>query len=244
MVKLKMQMMLGATLAGLLVGQAYAFADDEARRAILDLREQVKDLQQQLDIQQQAQLNFANHVSALQEQNRRLTGRIEELTNALQKEQKSSRDLFQDVDKRLGKFEPQEVEIDGLKVTVQPEEKNAYDAANDALAQQNYKQAYKLFSDFNRTWKQSPYRADALYWQAASSFALEDYKNTIYLQNQLIREFPNNSRVPDAMLSVGSAQASLGNVRAASSTFNKIIKLYPKSEAAKSAKSRLKAINR
>ncbi len=238
------RILLGVALAGLAAGQASAFSDDEARRAILDLREQIKDLQQQLDIQQQAQLNFANHVTSLQEQNRRLNGRIEELTNALQNEQKSRRDLYQDMDKRLNKFEPQQVTINGNEVTVQPEEKQAYDAAQAAIAAEDYKKAYKLFAQFNRDWKSSPYRVDALYWQGASAFAVEDYKTTINLQNQLIREFPNDGKVPDAMVSVGSAQAALGNLKAASATFNKVIQRFPKSNAAKTAKLRLKAISR
>ena len=57
------RLLIGMALASVFAGQAMAFADDEARTAILQLREQVKDLQQQLDVQQQAQLNFANHIS-------------------------------------------------------------------------------------------------------------------------------------------------------------------------------------
>ena len=102
----------------------------------------------------------------------------------------------------------------------------------------------KLFIEFNRKWKKSPYRPDALYWQGAASFAAEDYKGTINIQNQLIREFPNNGRVPDAMVSVGSAQASLGNLKAATATFNKVITRFPQSDAAKTAKLRIKAISR
>ncbi len=236
--------LIATVVAVLCAGKAAAFADDDARRAILELREQIKDLQQQLDVQQQAQLNFANHVTSLQEQNRRLTGRIEELTNALKNEQKSSRDLYQDMDKRLNKVEPQQVTINGQDVTVQPEEKAAYEAAQDAIQAEDYKKALKLLADFNRSWTSSPYRADALYWQGVSSFAVEDYKNTINLQNQLIREFPNDGKVPDAMVSVGSAQAALGNLKAAGATFNKVIQRFPKSEAAKTAKLRLKAISR
>ena len=238
------RLLIGMALASVFAGQAMAFADDEARTAILQLREQVKDLQQQLDVQQQAQLNFANHISSLQEQNRRLTGRIEELTNALKNEQKSSRDLYQNMDQRLNKFEPQTIEIDGQSVVVQPEEKAAYEEAQNAISSEDYKKALKLFIEFNRKWKKSPYRPDALYWQGAASFAAEDYKGAINIQNQLIREFPNNGRVPDAMVSVGSAQASLGNLKAATATFNKVITRFPQSDAAKTAKLRIKAISR
>ena len=44
------------------------------------------------------------------------------------------------------------------------------------------------------------------------------------------------------MLSVGSAQAALGNVKAASATFSKVIRNHPDSEAAAEAKKRLASI--
>ena len=62
------------------------------------------------------------------------------------------------------------------------------------------------------------------------------------VQNRLIRECPKSARVPDAMLSVGSAQAALGNVKAASATFSKVIRNHPDSEAAGEAKKRLASI--
>ena len=46
------------------------------------------------------------------------------------------------------------------------------------------------------------------------------------------------------MVSVGSAQASLGNLKAATATFNKVITRFPQSDAAKTAKLRIKAISR
>ncbi|EJX09180.1 tol-pal system protein YbgF [gut metagenome] len=102
---------LAATSSG-----AWAFADDEARTAILDLREQVKALQA-------AQLQFVSRIEELQNQNRMLTGRVEELSNQIHQEGRASRDLFKDLDHRLGKFEPVTVVINGQNVEVEPQEK-------------------------------------------------------------------------------------------------------------------------
>ena len=73
---------LAATLAAA-ANSALAFADDEARRAILDLREEVKTLKADLNITRNAQMQLSSEINALKEQNRQLTGRVEELTNAL-----------------------------------------------------------------------------------------------------------------------------------------------------------------
>ena len=75
------------------------FGDDEARKAILDLREKV-------EAAQNAQLMLQSQIEALREQNARLTGRIEELANQLTLEQRSNRDLYADLDKRMAELEP------------------------------------------------------------------------------------------------------------------------------------------
>ena len=202
---------------------AMAFADDEARQAILDLRKEVRTLQEQLDMQKSAQMQLMTQINRLTEQNRMLTGRIEEISNSIHVEQRSSRELYTKLDDRLMALEPVSVEIDGATHLVDAQEKAAFDAAFAKLQEEDHK-------------------AEALFWWGSTAFALEQYKTTMTVQNRLIRECPKSSRVPDAMLSVGSAQAALGNVKAASATFSKVIRNHPDSEAAAEAKKRLASI--
>ena len=182
--KLMVQACTAAILSGSAAG-AMAFADDDARRAILDLRAQVAALEEQL---KNAQISFATRLDNLQNQNRLLTGQVEELTNAIRQEK-----------------------------------------AGD------YKKAAAAFSTFGAEWPKSAYAADAVYWRGSCLFALEQYKSTINVQNSLIRSYPKHPRVADAMISVASSQAALGNVKAASATLAKVIKQYPNSDAAKTA---------
>ena len=217
--KLMVQACTAAILSGSAAG-AMAFADDDARRAILDLRAQVAALEEQL---KNAQISFATRLDNLQNQNRLLTGQVEELTNAIRQEKRSTRELYTSIDERLGKFAPREVEVNGEKVMVQPQE------------QADYKKAAAAFSTFGAEWPKSAYAADAVYWRGSCLFALEQYKSTINVQNSLIRSYPKHPRVADAMISVASSQAALGNVKAASATLAKVIKQYPNSDAAKTA---------
>lgn len=214
---------------------AWAFADDEARTAILDLREQVKTLQS-------AQLQFVSRIEELQKQNRMLTGRVEELSNQIQQEGRASRDLFKDLDQRLGKFEPVTVVINGESVEVMPQEKAAYDEAVAALQGGDYKKAETLFSHFASEWNRSAYRPDALFWLGSAQYANEKYKTAFDTQNGLIRSYPKHPRVPDAMLSVAASQAALGNLKAARTTLKKIQTQFPKTDASKEAESRLKTL--
>lgn len=223
-----------------LAGSAFAFADDDARRAILELRETVKQMQSDIDSVRSGQLQLANEITSLREQNRQLTGRVEELTNQLAVEKRNSRTLYESVDKRLGVFEPQMVVIDGQSVQVQADEKNAYDAAVQLLQEGKFLDAEKAFKEFSTRWDKSPYRPDAIFWWGTSAFTAEHYKTAISTQNQLLREYPKSSRAPDAMMLVASSQAASGSVTAARNTLNKIIRTYPNTEVAKEAGQRLK----
>lgn len=234
-----------AALAALsIAGSAFAFADDDARRAILDLRETVKAIQADLSVSKNAQMQLMTEINRLKEQNRHLTGQVEELYNALEMEKRSTRDLFGSLDSRVEAFEPQTVVINGESVTVDPKEKQAFDGAVLHLQDRQYKQAENGFKRFAAEWPKSPYRPDALFWWGTAAFALEHYKTVISTQNQLLREYPKNPRAADAMLLVGSAQAASGNLKAARATFQKVQKTYPDSEAAVTAKARLASLGK
>lgn len=223
-------------------GAAAAFSDDEARRAIIDLRAEVKALQGDLAIARNAQLQLMTEINGLKEQNRQLTGRVEELSNALNVERRSTRELFSSIDERVSAFEPVTVVINGETVQVDPREKADYDAAVLLFQDGKYKEAAEKFSRFAERWDESPYRPDALFWWGSSAFGAEDYKTTINSQNRLLKEYPKNVRASDAMLLVGSAQAAAGNAKAAAATFNKVLKTYPDTDAAAAAKARLEGM--
>ena len=229
-----------ATLS--LASSAFAFADDDARRAILELRETVKTMQADLAVSKNAQMQLMTEINSLKERNRQLTGRVEELINALAVEKRSTRELYGALDSRLGAFEPQMVVINGQSYAVDPKEKQAYDEAVLQLQDGKYKEAVANFKRFASEWPKSPYRADAIFWWGTAAFALEQYKTVISTQNQLIREYPKHPRAADAMLLVGSAQAASGSLKAARSTFQKVQKTYPDTDAAATAKSRLAAL--
>ena len=136
--KLMVQACTAAILSGSAAG-AMAFADDDARRAILDLRAQVAALEEQL---KNAQISFATRLDNLQNQNRLLTGQVEELTNAIRQEKRSTRELYTSIDERLGKFEPREVEVNGEKVAAPTVSYTAADLTGEGLLIKKGKKVY------------------------------------------------------------------------------------------------------
>jgi TolA-binding protein len=68
-----------------------------------------------------------------------------------------------------------------------------------------------------------------------------DYKNAIAAQRKLLAAWPDSPKAPDAMLSIASAQETMGDRAAARKTLEELIAKYPGSSSATSAKQRLAA---
>src|SRR5438552_2196298 len=70
---------------------------------------------------------------------------------------------------------------------------------------------------------------------------LEGLRAEIAAQRKLLAAWPDSPKAPDAMLSIASAQETMGERRAAQKTLEELIGRYPSSSAATSAKQRLSA---
>ena len=137
-------------------GVSSAFSDDEARRAILDLREK-------LNVTQSSQLELLSRINQLQEQNAEMTGKVEKLTHQIGLTQKASRDLFMSLDKRLAALESHvEKDENGQSFTVVPEEKRRYDLALELFSEGSYEESQKLLESLATDYPKSGYMADVL----------------------------------------------------------------------------------
>ena len=201
------------------------FADDDARKAILELRKTLATTQ--LDLQSQ--------IEKLKADNAELRGKIESLEKQGEDISTSQKTYYQDLDNRLGNFEPRIATIEGVSGTVQPGEKKAYDDALKAFQAGNLKKADESFSAFVNRYPKSPYVPLALFWSGNSKYANKDYNGAIAQLQSLIKRYPNHPRIPSAMLTLGNAQLESGNKAAAKKTFSEIISKYPDTESAKDA---------
>ena len=233
-------------LAGLMfVSSAHAalFADDEARRAILDLRQRVELQAQEIQNLQRSLLEQQNQFESLRSEISRLRGEKEqlsqELTQELRRAQALSQSLSQGFDDRLKKFEPTKVKVDGVEFLADPAETKAYEEALSIFRSGDFAAASNAFNDFvNRTPK-SGFVLPALFWLGNAQYASRDYKSAIRNFNNLLTRDPNHARAPEAMLSVGNCQLELKDSKAARKTFADLIKAYPHTEAASAATERL-----
>ena len=201
------------------------FADDDARKAILDLRKSLAT----------TQMDLQNQIERLKTDNAELRGRIENMEKQGEDISTSQKTYYQDLDTRLGNIEPRTETIEGVSGTVQPGEKKAYDEALKAFQAGSLKKADESFTAFAGKYSQSPYLPLALYWGANSKYAGKNYTAAITQLQGLIKRYPNHPRIPSAMLTLGNAQLESGNKVAAKKTFTEIIAKYPDTEAAKDA---------
>lgn len=207
------------------------FSDDEARKAILDLRKSLAT----------TQLELQSQIEKLKEENAEMRGKIEAIEKQGEDLTSSQKTYYQDLDTRLGNFEPHTVTVEGVSGTVQPGEQKLYDESLKAFQAGNLKKADEGFSAFVNKYPKSPYLPLALYWDGNTKYANKDYAGSITQLQSLIRRYPNHPRIPGAMLTLGNSQLESGNKAAAKKTFSDIVAKYPDSDAAKDAQQLLAA---
>ena len=209
--------------------------DDEARRAILELRQKVEQQGEEIKQFQNGLLNQQNEFEALRSEMARLRGEKEELMQQLRQQQQQT----QVVDERLKKFEPSSVTVDGVEFVADPAETKAYEDALAVFRKGDFKGASTVFSDFMRRYPKSGYVVPSLFWLGNAQYANRDYKEAIRNFSALVAKAPNHMRAADSMLSVASCQLELKDLKAARATLDDVIKKYPNTEAASAAKERL-----
>lgn len=239
-----------AMLAMSSAAHAQLFSDDDARKAIIELRgklaAQERMLQQEfgarldrLEAAQRNQLELANQTETLRQEIAKLRGQVEALTNEVATLQKRNRDLYADLDARLKKMEPASVNVDGRTAAVDRAEQAAYEAALTQFRAGDFRNALTGFQQFLVRYPQSAYASAAQYWIGSSHFALKDYKSAIAAQTVLVDRYKDSSRVPDALMSIAESQLQMGDKKSANRTLGRVIKEFPDTEAAQLARERL-----
>nr|WP_229882976.1 tol-pal system protein YbgF [Pseudorhodoferax aquiterrae] len=229
------------------------FGDDEARRAILELRQRHDALQaaQQNSAEELRRVNDENtqmrrslldlqtQIDALRADLAKSRGQEEQLARDVAEMQRRQKDIAQGVDERLRKFEPAKVTVDGREFLADPAETRDYDAALAVFRKGDFAAAGNAFTEFMKRYPQSGYRALALFWLGNAQYATREYQAAVGNFKNMLTVDANHPRAPEAALSIANCQLELKEVRGARKTLEDLIKVYPQSEAAAAAKDRL-----
>jgi tol-pal system protein YbgF len=229
------------------------FDDDEARRAILDIRNRISQLEdgsktqatqtaQQLQLLQNALLELTNQNEQLRQQIAQLRGTNEQLAKDLGDVQRRQKDIVQGVDDRLKKVEPQQVNLDGKLFSADPEEITSYESATAILRSGDFDKAQAALGNFLRRYPASGYADTARYWTGNAQYGNRDFKGAIATFRAFVAAAPQHPRAPEADLAIANCQIELKDIKGARKTLDDLIKAYPKSEAAVAGRERLTSL--
>jgi tol-pal system protein YbgF len=219
--------------------------DDEARKAILDLRSKVENLSREMNARldtksdKSTALDLVNQHEQTMQEIARLRGQVEVLANEVANSQKRQKDFYADLDARIGKLEPRRVTIDGKEAEVDAGELRSYQAAMALFTAGDFKGASASLADFVRRFPDSSYASSAQYSLGNAYYAQNDYKNAIAAQEILTTTYKDSPRAPDAMLTIASSYIALKDKKNAKKALQQVVAKYPGSSAALAAKDRL-----
>ena len=230
------------------------FEDEEARKAILDLRQKVesfrKESEQKLSDQakqhsdeisqlRRSLLELQNQLEASNAEMAKLRGQDEQLRREFSDLQRQHLDVSKSLDERLRKVEPTKVSMDGLEFLADAAEKKSFEAALAVFRKGDFAEAQIDFNDFLTRNAQSGYVPAAIFWLGNAQFISKDYKGALQNFRKLVAMAPTYQRIPEAQLAMANCQLELKDTRGAKKTLEIILEQYPRSEAADAAKERL-----
>ncbi len=241
-----------AALLVVCAGQASAglFDDDEARKAILDLRQKVAATEQRLAEEtrrateesaqmQRSLLDLQNQLETMRADMARLRGQDEQMARDLAEVQRQQKDAAQNFNDRLQKFEPARITVDGRDFVADPAEKRDYDNAMASFRRGEFAQVQVTFVEFLTRYPNTGFRPSALFWLGNAQYATKDYKAALSSFRALVALGADHMRVPEALLAISNCQFELKDNKGARKTLDDLVANYPTSEAAQAAKDRL-----
>jgi tol-pal system protein YbgF len=250
------------------------FDDNEARRRIEALRQQVSDGQRLVEerlakieaavgstTEKSAVLELASQIDTLRGEIARMRGQLEVATHQVEVADKRQKDLYLDIDTRLRKLELSQEQAAAAAAAAaaqppgaasgtpaepaqSPGELRAYQAALDQFKLGNYSLAVSAMQGFLVTYPSSALAPNAQYWIGMAYSGQRDYKSAIAAQRKVLAAWPQSDKAPDALLSIASSQETMGDRKSAQQTLQELIGKYPGSSAAASAKQRIAAFSK
>lgn len=193
---------------------ASAFTDDEARKAILDLRQQIRTMN---EANQRARIQLSDQIEALGQEIVRLRGDIEQLGRP------AGAAGGRTADPR----------------SQDPREQAAFDQSMETFRKGQYKETIQNLTAFLTLYPDSKLAPTAQFYLGSSRYAMKDFKGAITTLQAMVQKYPTEPRAADALLMVASCQIELNNRPGAKTTLQRIVKDYKGTPAADTAAKRL-----
>jgi tol-pal system protein YbgF len=251
---------LAALLASSVSAQAGLFDDEEARKAIVELRARVAALDEenkgriaevaeakaqileQLSVLRRSLLELNNQLEGVRGEIAKVRGDNEQILRDVAELQSRQTDVSQALDERLRALEPVKVSLDGSEFVVEAAEKKAYDEAIASIRTGDFELSTQALGDFLKRYPDSGYKQSVNFWLGNALYGKRDYKEAINAFRSFVAAAPQHPRAAEALLALANSQAEMKDPRSARRTLEDLVKKYPDTEAAQAGKERLASI--
>jgi tol-pal system protein YbgF len=207
----------------------------------------------------------------LRQENRTLRGETERLGYEIEQLKRKQRDLYLDIDQRLGATAAASgpsvdesvaastaVSVDAGDGSAMQKTARSGTGMDRTKIETEYQAAYGLLSPEKRQYAEAAsafaafldkYPNDALspnaqYWLGEAYYVSQKNAEALQAFEVVMARYPSSSKAPAALFKIGRLQQAAGNKEAARSSFQKVVTDYPNSSAAGLARQRLGASGR
>ena len=199
----------------------------------------------------------------LRAENRQLRGQVEELGYKIEQLERKQRDIYLDIDQRLGAPAGGDAPVTGAPLPpsaaaaaagtsaptpaagVSRKQIDAeYQAAYALLSpqQKRYEEAAKAFADFVAKYPQDELTPNAQYWLGEAYYVSQRNRDALQAFEAVVGKYPNSTKAPGALFKVGRLQQAAGNQDAARASYQRVVKDYPDAPAAGLARQKLQQL--
>jgi tol-pal system protein YbgF len=239
---------------------------------VIALNRRVKSLEDALDTRvRSGQVTLRTDIDEVQEQVRRLNGRIEENERLLKRaverdlgDQDSMTQRVATLESMVGQHHrylnlpPVQPKPDAGMEQPSPEAKpeptppaavetrskeaELYDKSIALHRDGKYEQALEGFRTFLKTFPKSDRADNAHFWIGESYMALKQYEQAILAYQEVIKNYPKGNKVPGALLRQALAFLEIKDPTSAKLLLSRVVKNYPSSSEAKIAQKKLETL--
>lgn len=233
-------------------------------RRLQDVETKTAQLIRRLDSVNQAQTG--QDLERLREDLRVIRGDIEKLRFDIEGRERSSKDLYLDLDRRLQRLEQGGIQAPATaapgigvgaptvttttpgtlapastpKATVAtPEEERAYLGTFDLLKNGKYDESISGFRAMLDQWPQGRYADNGWYWMGEAQLVKRDYAGAAASFQSLAEKFPTSPKMADGLYKLGLCQVELKKPGEARASLQRVLREHPTTNAANLAKQKL-----
>ena len=175
---------------------------------------------------------------SIQVNNQGIESRIETLENEIDKLKKEL-DQVTLIKHDLNPSIPKEKSELRVQYDNSENEKKEFESSFELLRKGDYVSAEIALREHINNFPNGPYTDDAKFWLAESLFSQNKFNEALEIFNQIINQYPDSEKMMESILKSGFSHQALGNLSAAESIFQRVIRDYPNSSASSLAEERL-----